>query len=188
MTDDRLASIATLRKLVRYNPDTGKLFWNEREESDFPPVKRGSSPFLTGTWNRRHAGKEAFCQTNKKGYKVGKLLGRYAAAHRVAWAMAYGRWPINQIDHINGDRSDNRLRNLREVTLVENSRNTKRPSTNTSGHIGVGYHKNVGKWFAHISVSRKMRHLGYFADKADAIAARLTAERELGFHPNHGRS
>ena len=92
-----------------------------------------------------------------------------------------------QIDHENGDRSDNRIANLRDVPPSENMRNVKRHITNTSGHVGVFWYKPRNKWVARITVNYTLHHLGYFTDIADAIAARKAAEIFYGFHKNHGR-
>ena len=87
------------------------------------------------------------------------------------------------VDHIDGNRSNNRWANLREATRKTNARNMKRPSNNTSAVAGVSWHKKAGKWRAFLAG----KHLGLFVSKSDATRARKTAERKLGFHPNHGR-
>nr|WP_175479900.1 HNH endonuclease signature motif containing protein [Paracoccus homiensis] len=107
-------------------------------------------------------------------------------AHRVAWAVIHGRWPNGEIDHINGDRSDNRLANLREVTKRENHRNMAIRSDNTSGVTGVYWAREKGKWAAYIKAD-KMVALGRYDTFAEAVAARRAAEKVLGYHPNHGR-
>ena len=78
--------------------------------------------------------------------------------------------------------------NLRQVTRVENLRNQKRYSNNTSGAVGVYWHKREKKWEAGIRVKGKYIFLGYFDDKEEAVAAREKAERRYGFHLNHGRA
>jgi HNH endonuclease/AP2 domain len=98
-----------------------------------------------------------------------------------------GHLPTLEIDHINGDRDDNRWINLRQVTASVNMKNLPLPRTNKSGTPGVIWHKRDEKWQASIKVDRRTVHLGYFESKQDAIAARKVAERQYGFHPNHGR-
>jgi hypothetical protein len=89
------------------------------------------------------------------------------------------------VDHINGDTLDNRRANLRAVTTKENARNIRGPrSHNTSGALGVSYDKSRGKWMAFICQDKKLRNLGRFDNKDDAIAARLAAESvEWGIQP-----
>ncbi|WP_456362358.1 HNH endonuclease signature motif containing protein [Halomonas sp. MS1] len=106
--------------------------------------------------------------------------------HTLAWAMFYGLWPTKTIDHINHNALDNRVANLREVTLSKNSRNRSMAAHNTSGVTGVSYVKQRGKWRATIKVSGKTRILAYTDCFQEAVAARKKAERELGYHPNFG--
>ena len=101
------------------------------------------------TWNSRYAGKEAFC-LGSAGYRKGTVFGVCLKAHRVIWAMVTGEWPEHGIDHINGDRTDNRFENLRVATQVENCGNMRRYSTNTSGTSGVFWDKQHGKWNAQL--------------------------------------
>jgi hypothetical protein len=107
-------------------------------------------------------------------------------AHRAAWAITHGRWPIG-VDHINGDRSDNRLENLREADQQTNLRNASLSERNVARRIGVGWCARRQKWRARIKTDCADKHLGYFDDIDEAISARAIAERELGFHLNHGR-
>ena len=106
--------------------------------------------------------------------------------HRLAWLYTHGYLP-EFIDHINHDRSDNRIDNLREVSRIENNMNQSKAKHNTSGHIGVSWHKGQKKWTSGIKVNYKRIHLGSFDDIDDAIRARKQAEVKYGFHANHGR-
>lgn len=85
--------------------------------------------------------------------------------------MGDGVWPKGQIDHVNGNRLDNRICNLRDATHAENQRNSKRPKSNTSGIKGVYWDKRSKKWGAHIRFGNKMLNLGRFSEKEDAAAA-----------------
>ena len=174
-----------LRKLLRYEPDTGKLYWRSRTPDMFTGGKR---PVVQRCqrWNSRYAGEEAM-KSNSNGYKHGQVLQATHKAHRVIWAIFHGYWPIHEVDHIYGDRADNRISMLRSVSPQGNSRNKKTPCNNTSGHLGVSWRKQVSKWSASIGVDGKDLNLGYFIHKADAIAARKAAEVKYGFHKNHGR-
>lgn len=181
-----LPSPEFLRLLLQYNPETGKLFWLKRTPDMFSADGR-SAEHRCANWNSNFAGKEAFtCLAH--GYLLGTIFNRPMKAHRVIWAIYYGAWPDDEVDHINGCASDNRISNLRDVSHVENGRNTRRHVTNSSGHSGVSWHKTAGKWHARVWGDSGPVHLGLFSDKADATAAVADARAEFGYHPNHGRS
>lgn len=111
------------------------------------------------------------------------LDGRKLYVHRVVWELAYGPIPDGMcIDHIDGDRSNNRLSNLRLVTLSVNQRNAKIPSNNKMGIVGV---YPFAKGFVVRIASTK--HVGYFTDFFEACCARKSAELRHGYHENHGR-
>ena len=169
------------RELIDYDPKTGALTWKKRDRSCF------QSDWMYHDWNARWSGKPTL-DTDKRGYKRGKLFGGAYVAHRVAWLIAHGSWPAGLIDHINGDRADNRLENLRVVDARENTRNAARPKHNTSGVTGVYKHTHSPKWVATIKVDGRARYLGFFTDFDQAVAARKEAERLHGFHENHGRA
>lgn len=160
-------TISELRQRLRYDPNTGKLFWTRNN-------------------------KEAFTHTGKRGYKVSTYIGenirKTLTAHRVAWAIFYGHEPIGQIDHINGDRADNRIENLRCVSNAENSKNTRLRSTNKSGTTGVYRHSQCDLWVAQITINGKTHGLGSYDCIEKAKQARKKAEEKYGFHPNHGRN
>lgn len=182
-----LPSPELLRKLLRYEPETGKLFWRERGVEMFSDGKQ-SAEHTCNIWNSKHAGKEALTARNSEGYRHGRILGRSYKAHRVIWAMVHGEWPVKQLDHVNGVRDDNRIKKLRQVTKAENSKNLKRPSNNNSGVMGVCWVKRCEKWRSQIQVKGKNKFLGYFTDFNEAVAARKAAEVKYGFHKNHGRA
>ena len=156
---------------LRYDHVSGKLYWLPREDNK--------------TWNAQRAGKEAFT-ASYNGYKVGAVNSKKYLAHRVIWKMLNGV-DAEQIDHINGDRSDNRPQNLRSVAHVDNARNCKEKSTNKSGYTGVSWSSSTNKWMATIGVGGKTKYLGVFCDIREAAEARQKAEAELGYHENHGR-
>jgi hypothetical protein len=173
MTDQNLPSVEYLRKRLRYEPETGKLYWLDCED-------------MPNNWRTRHAGKEAFTTVQSKGYRHGSIDDQKYLTHRVIWALVYGTWPEDQIDHKNGDRADNRIENLRVVSNTENQRNASKRADNTSGVCGVRWYESKGKWRAEVTVHGKNRHLGLFTSFDDAVAARKAAAREHGFTERHG--
>lgn len=179
---------AEISKLLKYEPETGKFFWLPRPIEMFSDSAfRGGAEAKAKTWNIRYAGKEAFTSLQNCGYVQGGILGRGYLAHRVAWLLATGSWPSDQIDHINGDRTDNRIENLREVSNAENARNMSISVRNKSGLPGVFRDTKRGKWVANIGENSRTKHLGSFDDFESAALAREKAKAEQGFHPNHGR-
>ena len=101
--------------------------------------------------------------------------------------LYYKAWPDGEIDHINGDRADNRICNLRVVSKQQNARNVGLGKGNVSGHLGVSYSSRDKRWAAHIGVNGVRVYLGSFRDKDSAVAARLEAESRYGFHSNSGQ-
>ena len=180
MIDDQILTPAELRKLITYDPDTGKMTWLKR------PVEMFATERASKVWNKRFAGTPAF-SVKKSGYLEGKIFYRDYSAHRVAWAIQMGVWPADQIDHINGYKADNRISNLRVVTSLENLRNQKMAKNNRSGVMGIHWHKRKQKWQAGISVENKQIYLGSFDCLEEAKAARAAANVKYGFHKNHGR-
>ena len=175
-----------LRKLLRYEPSTGKIFWKKRSELFFENDGR-SSAHRCSNWNSRYAETEAFTAKDRGGYFRGQILKKSYSLHRVAWALHYGKWPIGQIDHINGNPEDNRILNLRDVSQTENARNQKLHVDSSTGYVGVTFRKLANKWRAQIRAEGKNKHLGYFDNMNDAIDARKSAETLHGYHKNHGR-
>lgn len=100
-------------------------------------------------------------------------------AHRLAWLFTYGNWPSINIDHINGDPSDNRVSNLRECNQTENNQNKIKQTNNSSGYTGVYYHKGAKKWMSYISINGKRKHLGLFDDLLAASEAYLKTKLEI---------
>lgn len=177
--------------LLRYEPETGKLFWKNRDVSFFEPggenCREGkrSQLWAANAWNSRRAGKEI--TTHGNGYIVLAIFNQRYRAHRVIWFMNTGEWPDN-IDHINGVTDDNRMENLRSVTNAENRRNMKRYKRNSSGSTGVRWHKGDQKWQARVTVEGRSVHVGSFDGFDEAVTAWQSSALALGYHPNHGRA
>ena len=184
MTFKHLAPVDTLRKFLSYDPDTGLFVWRLREPEDFVHAKHPSR--RCKIWNTRYGGKAAG-SFRRDGYGRLSINDNRYLAHRVAWAMHHGAWPAQQIDHINGNPSDNRLVNLREVPNADNAKNARRARNNTSGVTGVTKHSLCDKWVAQIYANGEAIYLGLFESFEDAVAARKAAEVKYGFHANHGR-
>lgn len=179
-----IPSQEVLRQLLDYDPETGALTWRRRPTHVFTRGKRQKAS--ANAWNRRFAGQPAFQTDHGNGYRSGSIWKRRCFAHRVVWMWMIGDEP-ECIDHINGDRSDNRWGNLRAVGRAENSRNSAMPYTNTSGHIGVSFQKSSGKWETYIGDGNTCKRLGRFKCLTAAVVARKSAEVRLGYHANHGR-
>ena len=172
-----------LVKLFEYKD--GHLFHKPRTAEMF---KNGVSG--VNQWNSRCAGKlaGAHCKTN--GYVQLVIKNPWTgekvrtSAHRLIWVLFNGDIPSDmQIDHKNGNRSDNRIENLRVVTLTENARNRGISKNNTSGVLGVCWDKSRDKW----QVVTSGKFIGYFDDKEKAALARQTASASLAYHENHGK-
>jgi hypothetical protein len=168
-----LPSPDILRQLLRYEPDTGKLFWLPRSQGMFPTLPEWKR------WNARYAGVEAFATLQSNGYRIGHIQGRKYYAHRVIWALAHGRWPTSQIDHVNCVMDDNRLTNLREASGAQNQRNKGRMANNTSGFKGVSWNARDKKWQALIATEGRNRHVGYFDTPEEAHAAYCAAAKQM---------
>jgi len=159
-----------LKELLHYDPDTGVFTWIT--------VRSGqSSP-----------GSIAGCDDEGKGktYRVITVLGKSYPAHHLAWMYINGSLPDNELDHIDGFGTNNRIENLRPVTHIENHKNKRLYSTSTSGYSGVNWKKDQQRWTARIGVCGVRKHLGSYETIIDAVAARIRASKEYGFHENHG--
>ena len=168
------------RCLLRCDADAGRLFWLSRPTSMFKSLEDWAA------WNLKFAGQEAFTAIQTGGYKCGRILGQNYMAHRVIWCVHFGTEPMEQIDHINGQKTDNRILNLRAVSPSYNMRNVPMKANNTSGVNGVYWDKKYNKWQASITVSGTHFRLGAFDCIHQAKLARQEANKRFGFTERHG--
>lgn len=176
---------ADLRLMLSYDPTTGILRWKERPVEHFPSEAHCKS------WNSRRAGAVAGTLRHGAGkaYVQIGISGRFFPAHRVAWLMVHDSFDESlEIDHINGDGTDNRLDNLRLVSHQENQKNLSRRTDNASGVTGVAWDALRGKWLVRGHVAGKQKNLGRFDDFEAAVSARRRHEQEHGYHELHGMS
>ena len=146
------------REFMVYDENTGLMYWTKVLN------------------NRTVPGNLCGNNVDSKGYKRVCFKGKQYRAHRIAWLLHYGEMPTKHIDHINGNKLDNRIANLRLADISENARNAKISKDNTSGYSGVTYHKKAKKWAASIMYNRKQIYLGVFENILDAVQARKQAE------------
>lgn len=157
-----------IRELLSYDPETGQFTW----------LRRPGSDRCTNTWNTRFVGTVAG-SINDQGYRVICIDRSDYRAHRLAWLYVSGEWPPAEIDHINGDRADNRIANLRQASRAENMRNCRKRRDNTSGRKGVSWDNRDRKWYAKIKVNSKDTYLGVFDCPDEAAAAYEAAAERL---------
>ena len=126
---------------------------------------------------------------NCTGYRRVNVDGKRYLAHRLIWLYLYGEWPNGQIDHIDGDKLNNRPANLQVVSAQGNSRNSKRYYNNKSGVTGVMIDKGnkTNPFRAEICIDGVNKFLGYANNLFDAVCLRKSAENKYNFHENHGR-
>lgn len=148
-----------LAKYLKYDPESGAITW----------------------WRSRHGTKGAGSRAGKadestNGYRVIGFFGDYYRASHIAWVLTYGEWP-SMIDHINGDRADDRIDNLRESSPRENALNTEK---HRNGHLAGTHQTRTGAWRSQIVVNGKHYHLGTFATAEDAHKEYLDARARFG--------
>lgn len=155
-----ISELEELRHILEYDPDSGKIIWKGFRGNGVKP------------------GTEAG-YLNEEGYRVIQIRRKNYKAHRIAWVFTHGQWPKVHLDHIDGNPSNNRISNLRECTVAENQQNRGISKNNTSGFIGVSFHKLTNKWMARIRINGHLRYIGVFDNPEDASEAYLSAKAEL---------
>lgn len=160
MADRDIPSVDYLRQRLKYDPETGAIVCAK-------------------------TGRARMTNRAPVGYLRGGVGGKLLYAHRVAWALHHGDWPKHSIDHVNRDKTDNRIANLRDVPHGENMKNKSAYRSNTSGVTGVCFHKHSGLWMAYAGQKGSATYHKTFED---ALSARQHIERGFGFSENHGKA
>lgn len=146
-----------IRDYLDYDPDTGEFTW-------IKPKK--------GIRKDKRAGR-----VDRNGYRTICFDYKHYLAHRLAWWFIYEEWPDGNLDHVNGDKLDNRIENLRIASVKQNGGNLVKYADSSSKYKGVGWHSRDKKWRAYIS----NRHIGYFPSEDEAaLAYDKEAKREYG--------
>lgn len=157
-------TIDELKAIMEYECESGRLLWKVRRNSRNGKVKPGAE---VGS-------------LTKTGYKEAAVCGYRTYVHRLAWALHYGAWPAKNIDHIDGDKLNNRIANLRDCAQAVNVENIRKVrSDNTSGYTGVLWRADKKRWCAVIQVGGKRKRLGGYDTPEQAHEAYLAAKREL---------
>ena len=161
-----------LKHICHYNPDTG----------EFVRIRKRS-------WTGNEYECKSFPNSNGDGWGYLQMnIDRVVyKVHRLIFLYMTGEFPKCDVDHVNGNRTDNRWENLRLVSRQENLRNMGLRQSNTSGVCGASYDRNRSAWHAYIGTGNKRTHIGYFGKKEDAVKARTDAERKYEYHVNHGK-
>lgn len=170
-----------IKELMHYDKESGICTLSHRDKRFYEGNEEITKRVNTKITNKK------VLKTNDSGYIEIRIFKRLYRLHRLIWLYMTGEWP-DQVDHIDGYRSNNKWENLRSVTKTENNRNMKLRENSTSGVIGVSYSKSDNLWHSYININRKRINLGWFKDKEKAIRARKEAEIKYGYHPNHGRA
>lgn len=156
-----MITLKALRERLDYDPTTGAFRWKSH----------GKRP----SWNGREVGSR-----DMYGYKTVRLDGKSYKLHRLAWLYVHGTWPVGDVDHINGNRSDNRIANLRDVSRKVNLENQRAAKNNAStGLLGAYLDKRKNIYYARISQHNRSIHLGTFPTAEAAHAAYLRAKRKM---------
>jgi hypothetical protein len=154
MSEHESLSQERLRTILVYNPETGEFTRNGR--------------IAGGSYRHRNLT-----------YRRVWVAGHQYSAHRLAWLYFYGVWPSGEVDHINGDGTDNRIANLRDATRGQNATNALAQKSSKTGLRGVHYHPGAKKYRAQICKNLKITHLGYFDTPEAAHQAYLSAARTI---------
>lgn len=166
-----MLTVESLREIFTHDPVSGFLYWKVSTGARSKVGGRAGMVKLVG----------------KQRYLTVGVLGAKPVIHKIIWALHYGQFPTGEIDHINGNREDNSIGNLRDVSRSENNRNARPRIDNKSGIRGVCWNNKKQRWIVQIGLDRKVHQVGGYMDFFDACCSRKSAEIQLGYHANHGR-
>ena len=153
-----------VKSIISYDPETGNFTWKYREDA-------------TKSWNTQFAWTR--CGSPSNGYILIRINGKGYRAHRLVWLITHGYWPEMEIDHVNGDKKDNRLTNLRLADRVQQGHNRK--SSGKSGLLGVHWCKNAKKWISFTRLNSKKKYLGSFdCPAAASFAYQIATHKKVG--------
>lgn len=177
-----------LLRVIYYDSDTGIFTWRYRPIDLFNSVDKIEN--VSKMWNTRFANKIAGNIT-RKGYRRIQIkingIGKSYLEHVLAWFYVTGEYPDNEIDHIDHNGTNNSFNNLRIVSHNENGKNQSMSKNNTSGHNGICWHEQSGKWLARVKYNNKYVLQKTFININDAILERDKILKIYRFHKNHGR-
>jgi hypothetical protein len=181
MTNPKSIDVDLIKRLVEHDEESGNLIWKVRSVEFFKNDR------VMKAWNTRWAGKIAKSDISRGGYVRVKILDKFYLAHRLIWALHTGKDFSEDIDHINGNRKDNKISNLRAVNRAENTRNRCLSKSNTSGVMGVYFDKREKKWQAQTVFKGNLCRQA-FKNFDEAVLARSAQVDEVGFSKRHGCS
>lgn len=157
--------VTDVMEILRYDSISGRLTWCFRDRRLFKTERQFK------TWNARFSGRDALSSLSQRGYLHGKIFGLACKAHHAAWAIYHGNWPDGEVDHIDRDKANNSIDNLRIVDRSQNCMNRSGHKDSTSKYKGVSYKKSIGKWTSQIQHNKQSIHLGYYNNELDAAEA-----------------
>lgn len=157
---DAILTQEELKERVNYNPDSGIFTWKSKSDPR-SSIKIGA---------------EINCK-DKDGYLRVFISYKYYKLHRLAWFYVYGVWPKYQIDHINGDKKDNRISNLRDISQSANMQNIHKANINKLSGLPRGIYFEFGKYRARIKIKNKIKNLGSFVLLSEAVDAYVNAKQ-----------
>lgn len=174
-----------LKECFDYDAISGEIFWSYSRPRGHFPTERSYRTYMANIAGLRAGGVGKY-----HGYRYVTVCQKLLKEHRVIYALHFGQHPEGLIDHIDRDKTNNKIENLRIVSDAINSRNTRKYSNNTSGYTGVYFHKAKRHWRARVRHDGKLIHIGSFPTAEQANSARvayLQDNPQLGFTDHHGQ-